>query len=39
MNGIQDERMIQKLYQASRAGVPIRLIVRGICSIVGVKGV
>jgi polyphosphate kinase len=39
MNGIQDERMIQKLYQASRAGVPIRLIVRGICSIVpGVKG-
>ena len=39
MNGIQDERMIQKLYQASRAGVPIRMIVRGICSLVpGIKG-
>ncbi len=33
MNGIHDEKMIQKLYDASRAGVPIRLIVRGICSI------
>ena len=39
MNGVQDERMIQKLYQASRAGVPIRMIVRGICSLVpGIKG-
>ncbi len=39
MNGIQDERMIRKLYQASGAGVPIRMIVRGICSLVpGVKG-
>ncbi|HFA48229.1 MAG TPA: polyphosphate kinase 1 [Bacteroidetes bacterium] len=39
MNGIQDERMIRKLYQASNAGVPIQLIVRGICCIVpGVKG-
>lgn len=34
MNGIQDERMIKKLYQASKAGVPVKLIVRGICSIV-----
>lgn len=34
MNGIQDERMIDKLYQASKAGVPIKLIVRGICSVV-----
>ncbi len=39
MNGIQDERMIKKLYQASRAGVPIKMIVRGICSIVpGIDG-
>ena len=39
MNGIQDEKMIKKLYQASRAGVPIKMIVRGICSLVpGVKG-
>ncbi|MEO1258814.1 MAG: polyphosphate kinase 1 [Bacteroidota bacterium] len=39
MNSIQDMRMIKKLYQASRAGVPIRLIVRGICSLVpGVEG-
>ncbi len=39
MNGIQDERMIKKLYQASRAGVPIKMIVRGICSIVpGIEG-
>jgi polyphosphate kinase len=33
MNGIHDEKMIQKLYAAARAGVPIRLIVRGICSL------
>ncbi len=39
MNGIQDERMIEKLYQASRAGVPIKMIVRGICSLVpGIPG-
>ena len=40
LNSIQDEKMIVKLYQASEAGVPIRLIIRGICSIVpGVSGV
>ncbi|MBI1224770.1 MAG: polyphosphate kinase 1 [Bacteroidetes bacterium] len=40
LNGIQDERMIVKLYQASQAGVPIRLIIRGICSVVpGIPGV
>ncbi len=34
LNSIQDEKMIAKLYQASQAGVPIRLIIRGICSVV-----
>jgi polyphosphate kinase len=31
MNSLSDEQMIQKLYEAARAGVPIMLIVRGIC--------
>jgi polyphosphate kinase len=40
LNSIQDEKMIVKLYQASQAGVPIRLIIRGICSVVpGVEGI
>lgn len=30
MNSLSDDDMIQKLYEAARAGVPIRLIVRGI---------
>jgi polyphosphate kinase len=30
MNSLSDEGMIEKLYDAARAGVPIRLIVRGI---------
>jgi polyphosphate kinase len=30
MNSLSDEGMIEKLYEAARAGVPIRLIVRGI---------
>lgn len=34
LNSIQDKKMISKLYEASRAGVPIRLIIRGICSLV-----
>ncbi|MDX1906850.1 MAG: polyphosphate kinase 1 [Bacteroidia bacterium] len=31
LNNLEDERMIEKLYEASQAGVRIRLIVRGIC--------
>ena len=39
LNSLQDETMINKLYDASQAGVKIQLIVRGICSLVpGVKG-
>ncbi|MDP4262072.1 MAG: polyphosphate kinase 1 [Bacteroidota bacterium] len=30
MNSLSDEEMIMKLYEAARAGVPIKLIVRGI---------
>jgi polyphosphate kinase len=34
MNSLEDERMIERLYSASAAGVPIDLIVRGICRLV-----
>jgi polyphosphate kinase len=34
MNSLSDFRMIDKLYDASRAGVKIKLIVRGICSLI-----
>ncbi len=33
MNSLEDEEMIECLYEASRAGVKINLIVRGICSL------
>lgn len=39
MNSLSDFSMIDKLYDASNAGVKIRLQVRGICSLIpGVKG-
>ncbi|MGB1309523.1 MAG: phospholipase D-like domain-containing protein, partial [Oceanihabitans sp.] len=39
MNSISSHKMIDKLYEASRAGVKIKMIVRGICCLIpGVKG-
>lgn len=39
MNSIADEEIIGKLYEASRAGVKIQLIVRGMCCIIpGIEG-
>jgi polyphosphate kinase len=39
MNSLADEELIAKLYQASNAGVKIRMIIRGMCCLIpGVKG-
>lgn len=39
LNSLEDRDIIAKLYEASQAGVKIRLIVRGICCLVpGLKG-
>jgi polyphosphate kinase len=39
LNSLEDEEMIAKLYDASNAGVKIRLIVRGLCCVIpGVTG-
>ncbi|MDX1627594.1 MAG: polyphosphate kinase 1 [Fulvivirga sp.] len=39
LNNLQDDYMINKLYEASQAGVRIELIVRAICTLIpGIKG-
>lgn len=39
MNSVSDFKMIDKLYEASNAGVKIQMIIRGICCLIpGVKG-
>jgi len=39
-NNLVDKELVTKLYEASEAGVEIRLIVRGMCSLLpGVKGI
>lgn len=39
MNSLEDKEMIKLLYRASKAGVKIRLLIRGICCLVpGIKG-
>lgn len=40
LNAITEPKIIRALYSASRAGVPIRLLVRGVCCLrPGIKGV
>ena len=39
LNNITNYKIIRKLYEASRAGVPVDMIVRGVCCLIpGVKG-
>lgn len=33
INSLQDKHVVHELYKASQAGVPVKLIVRGICSL------
>ncbi len=40
LNSLQEKNMIKSLYKASQAGVKVKLIVRGICSLVpGIKNI
>lgn len=39
LNSLEDEKMVERLYEASCAGVPMDIIVRGICRLMpGVRG-
>jgi len=39
MNSLEDWKIINKLYEASKAGVKVKMIIRGICCLIpGVKG-
>lgn len=39
LNNLEEDNLISKLYEASRAGVQVRLIIRGICRLIpGVAG-
>ena len=40
LNNVVDKKIVNKLYQASKAGVKIKMIIRGICVLIpGIKGV
>lgn len=34
MNSLEDQRMIKELYKASNSGVQVRLLIRGMCSLI-----
>ncbi|UZO82466.1 polyphosphate kinase 1 [Aquimarina sp. ERC-38] len=39
INSLQDKKMIKLLYEANNAGVPIQLLIRGICCLIpGIEG-